>query len=271
MKKPTLWGENGKEGFFPQVKMFERELELSDFLPGLEELFEIYRELDLQIEAFKRATGLECLPGCGRCCEVSFHQVEASVFEMLPLAIHLWDTGRAEKILKVLEGPEKIDRCVLYDPQGFPSRKGHCSAYPHRALFCRLFGFSAVEDKYGRIQVALCTILKNHRPGLAEEIQRMINEGLNPPLYRKYADRIILAHSPHVLPLLPINEAIRKALALVGYRREILPLALESTHASNPVGEAPFLKNFNLVPNPPERAALLRSMEEPCGEANGRS
>jgi Fe-S-cluster containining protein len=260
LESPNPVGRNRKEGNSLRVKMVERKLGLSDFLSGLEELFEIYRQLDLQIEAFKKSTGLECLPACGRCCEVSFRQIEASVFEMLPLAIHLWETGRAEQILKRLEGPKHIDRCVLFDPQDLPSRKGHCSAYPYRGLLCRLFGFSAVEDKYGRIQVSLCAVLKNQRPGLAEGIQRMVDEGLNPPLYRKYADRIILAPSPHVLPLLPINEAIRKALILVGYRREILSSTFETCLSGEPVDSGPYRSSG-------AGDASLRPAEDPGSQA----
>ncbi len=44
---------------------------------------------------------LFCRSGCGQCC---LHPgIEASVLEMLPLALHLYDTGLAESTLDALQ------------------------------------------------------------------------------------------------------------------------------------------------------------------------
>ncbi len=202
--------------------MVELNRELLSLFPGVLDLLEVYRELDAHIEDFKKAVGVECIESCGRCCVVSSSKVEASVFEMIPLAIHLWETGEANNFLKKIDWADQNSQCVLFDGGGGRSSPGHCMAYPFRDLMCRLFGFSAVENKYGRPVMALCSVMKDRRPGVREEIQRRIDHGLRPPVYKNYAYRIILADSQYGLPLFPINEAIQKALELVEYRRALL-------------------------------------------------
>ncbi len=62
--------------------------------PGLKELTELYKELNLEADRFKRAAGLACVEWCKKCCNPEKAQIEACVFECLPLAV---PSGRGER------------------------------------------------------------------------------------------------------------------------------------------------------------------------------
>lgn len=201
--------------------MIEINRDQASLFPGVFDLLEAYQEIDTHIETFKRAAGLQCIESCAKCCEISSPKVEASVLEMIPLAVHWWETGRADAFLKEFRLADQNHRCVLLSPIATPQKPGACSAYPFRPIMCRLFGFSAAADKYGRPVIVLCSVLKQKQPGLLAEIQEKIDRGLKPPIYKNYAYKILLANPQYGLPLYPVNEAIHKALSLVGHRRAL--------------------------------------------------
>jgi len=200
--------------------MVEIDGKLASLLPGVRDLLQVYKELDIHIENFWKEARIKCFRACGKCCEVSSQAIEASIFEMIPLAIHLWKRGKTNDVLEKINLTPENHRCVLYDASDLSNRPGCCEAYPFRPLMCRLFGFSAVENKYGNPVVALCSAIKQNRPELAKEVQRRIDQGLVPPIYQNYASRVLLIDPMYGLPLYPINKAIRMALERIGYGEE---------------------------------------------------
>ncbi len=115
----------------------------------------LYRRLDRRIASFRRASGLGCPPGCGECCLSP--EVEATVLEMLPLALDLRRRGLLEPTLARLgPGGEPPRPCLFYSPAPLGAFGGHCSVYPWRPLLCRLFGFAAVAGPEGRPELAVC-------------------------------------------------------------------------------------------------------------------
>ncbi|MDP6778402.1 MAG: YkgJ family cysteine cluster protein [Candidatus Latescibacteria bacterium] len=179
----------------------------------------IYREIDGKIDALRSATGLGCPPGCGRCC---WHpDVVATVVEVIPFALEVWEQGREEFILELLEEKaEKEDSvCVAFRPDPDDLDKGRCEWYPQRPLMCRLFGFAARRGKQNRIEVAPCRILKDHDPGPYEEAQAVIDAGLDVPIYTDYSMRASCSDPGLGLPALHINLAIRRALEHVYWKR----------------------------------------------------
>ena len=62
------------------------------------EVLNEYQLLSQEFGSYQKTSGLNCVEGCGACCNNP--QVEASVLEMLPLALHLFDTGQAEAYLQ---------------------------------------------------------------------------------------------------------------------------------------------------------------------------
>ncbi len=185
--------------------------------PGLPELMEIYQEVDTQTLLFKNAARIECLNKCQECCH-SARYVEASPFEMLPLSIHLWKEGGAEAILKQLEEADPEGPCILLNRNPSSLSAGGCGYYPFRPLLCRLFGFSAVLDKYGTPKIALCKSLKQLDTGIEDRINEMIQKGLQVPILSQYSLRVSFIHPRLGQVRHSLNFSLRQALEIIGYR-----------------------------------------------------
>ncbi len=185
---------------------------------GLDKLLEVYNELDASIMDFKSATELDCAAYCRECCGTSAQKVEASVFEVLPLSIHLWQKGEAEYWLQKIYDSDSHAPCVLYNPDPSLQPESGCSAYMWRPLVCRLFGFSAMLNKHGKPVVMLCKHMKRLNPDLEGRIQNMVDRGLNVPINSYYAQKVSLINPSLGQTRYPINEALRRALEMVGFR-----------------------------------------------------
>lgn len=126
----------------------------------IKEVKKIYRQLDVDIQRYKRETGLKCLRFCGHCCEKP--DITAAVLEFLPLAYHLYKENLCEEYLLKLKESEAGDKrtCILLTFPGKRKDAGRCLAYKMRPMVCRLFGFSAVLDKNCRPQLVTCREIK---------------------------------------------------------------------------------------------------------------
>ena len=163
----------------------------------------LFGKLDRHISAFKRYSGLRCPAGCRECCLKQ--DLEATVLEFLPAAHSLLLKGECDPVLERIH--EKTDACcVFFNPFG---KQGNCSVYGERGLICRLFGFSAREDKHGTRTLVTCPVIKesiryrdaatavDHAPNLSSYYLRLY--GIDPELSVRY---------------LPVNQAIKKAIEL---------------------------------------------------------
>ena len=65
------------------------------------ELQNIYDEMGKHFSEYQKSTGLHCLEGCGKCC--TNPEVEASVLEMIPFALRMYDENRLDEWLEKLE------------------------------------------------------------------------------------------------------------------------------------------------------------------------
>jgi len=54
-----------------------------------------------EFSQFQKSSGLKCLEGCGRCC--ANPDIEASVLEMIPLALKIHDDGKTQEWLSIIE------------------------------------------------------------------------------------------------------------------------------------------------------------------------
>jgi len=190
--------------------------------PGLKELIGLYKDLDEEASRFKKAAALDCLKFCKKCCTPDKAQIEASVFECLPLSIHLWRRGKAESYLQRIASDGEKNLCVLYSADHSLSPASGCKHYPWRPLLCRLFGFSAVLDKHGHPRIALCRTIKDADPQIEDRINQKIARELRPMIIPHWA-RQASSLNPHLgQERHPINQAVRLALEKVGLQLHLL-------------------------------------------------
>jgi uncharacterized protein len=147
----------------------------------------LFEQIDQQTQEFRQATGLSCASDCGRCCDCP--SVDATVLDVLPLAIALFQQGKAEEILGQLE-TDSPQRCIFYQPDALDSQKGRCGIYPWRPSLCRLFGYATVRDKQGQPQLAACAEHKATRSPTLTQIQQQLAQGLSAPSFVEFAMRM---------------------------------------------------------------------------------
>ncbi|HOO72285.1 MAG TPA: YkgJ family cysteine cluster protein [Spirochaetota bacterium] len=190
----------------------------SPIIEGIDELLALYREIDEAIKSFINSTTVNCPALCGRCCDTAASNVETSIFEVMPLALDIWETGNADSVLKGLENLHDNDPCFFYAANVSADTGGHCTVYSLRPLVCRLFGFYSMTGKYGDRLRATCPRLVNMKDGAPAG---SIDAALLPSM-TDYAGR-----SSTLNPFLgskryPFNSALRMALAMVGLKRDYL-------------------------------------------------
>jgi uncharacterized protein len=186
----------------------------------------LFAQIDRQTQAFQAATGLQCPPGCGKCCENA--HIEVTVLDCLPLAIELFAQGKGEFWLAQFMEPPR-DTCLFYQPDPRQSGQGRCLQYAGRPLLCRTFGFGTLRNKLGLPELAVCSVHRATQPEIVERSQQAIAAGLSAPSFADLAMELgaidpAIGHQRY-----PINQAMGRALELVGFRlqwatAEILPV-----------------------------------------------
>ena len=199
---------------------------IGDKVRLVEELFD---RLEIEVTAFQTETHLFCNAGCGKCC--STPSIEASPLEFLPWAFHLFLNGKAEVALKELSGFTSKN-CFLYRSLSILEyHKGSCSNYRYRGLICRLFGFGATTDKYGKLRLATCAIIKEEQKENFTTAEESINNGIKVPFFTDYYMRLAQIDLRMGVVLLPVNEALQIAIeeVLHYYAYRPFPDGLENT------------------------------------------
>jgi Fe-S-cluster containining protein len=136
----------------------------------LQHLYEIEAQ---RFASAQNQTGMNCPPTCGKCCQVP--TVEASPFEMLPMAYTLLEKGKAEAVLEKIKNQE-TDLCPLFEPHPTRPGEGRCGEYQDRPLVCRTFAVSSRLNKYQQAELLLCRELKLLYPNEAQEYQNLAQD-----------------------------------------------------------------------------------------------
>ncbi|PSL02899.1 YkgJ family cysteine cluster protein [Cecembia rubra] len=178
-----------------------------------QEVRRVFEELDTEIKAFLEASRLTCIPGCGFCC--SNPKVNASILEFLPLAFDLYDKGKAEKALEILESQDEQSLCILYKSISMDNTMGFCSDYVNRGLICRLFSSSYRKNKEGRKEIITCKKLKEGKKSEFEAATRLVNDNLPIPSSTGVYGELYNIDFQLTSQQFPINQAIKKAVDLV--------------------------------------------------------
>lgn len=180
----------------------------------VEQVTEIYQQIDTQTSTFQTATGLQCPPGCGQCCENP--QIETTPLEMLPLAIELFQQGEAQKWLAAVAEVKESGRCVFYQPDPVIAGNGRCSVYLLRPAICRLFGFATVTNKQGKPELAVCIRHKQTMLDQVEIAKAAISEGLPAPNFSDFSMKLMNLEPSLASQRMPMNQALKVAIERVG-------------------------------------------------------
>ncbi|MEP6929225.1 MAG: YkgJ family cysteine cluster protein, partial [Flavobacterium sp.] len=127
-------------------------------------------------------------------------------------AFHLFLNGKAEETLKELSNTS-VKNCFLYRSLSvLEYHKGSCSNYRYRGLICRLFGYAANNDKFGKLRLATCKIIKEEQHDNFNKAEVVINRGTNIPIFTDYYMRLAQIDLRMGVHLLRINEALKIAI-----------------------------------------------------------
>lgn len=171
----------------------------------------LFNKLDLEISEFQNKSQLHCLTGCGNCC--TYPTIEASPLEFLPWAFYLFLNGKAEDTLKTLNSKEKQSICRIYSPLNLvDNTMGSCSNYKYRGLICRLFGYAATNDKYGKQRFVTCKIIKENQPNLYQDNIEAISNGLYIPLFTDYYMQLSQIDFNMGNVITSVNKALKLAI-----------------------------------------------------------
>lgn len=176
----------------------------------VEAVKQVFENLDQRIANFQTATTLHCKFGCGKCCFKP--DIEATVLEFLPFAYHLYHQGLAEQWLdKINHSDSSI--CLILNPT--QAGAGLCTEYPHRGLICRLFGYSARTNKYGKKELVTCQIIKTEQTDAYEKAVLTIETDTEVPVMNQFYMQLHAIDFELTQTFYPINEAIRRAIETV--------------------------------------------------------
>ena len=180
---------------------------IEDKVTAVERLFE---NLDIQISKFQAGSTLHCKFGCGKCCFKA--DIEATVLEFLPFAFYLYKQGKADEWYEKLKSTDSSICLILNSMQG---GAGLCSEYHHRGLICRLFGYSARTNKYGKHELVTCQIIKTEQSAAYEQAEVKIEAGGPVPVMTDYYMQLSGIDPDLTKDFYPINLAIQKAVETV--------------------------------------------------------
>jgi Fe-S-cluster containining protein len=183
-------------------------MNIREFTQNLQTL---YAEMSQEFSAYQEQSGLHCLSGCGQCCLNP--EVEASVLEMLPLALRLHRENKLEEWIERLENVEGKP-CLLYEAHSPDGKQGRCGAYEGRPSLCRMFGVSGYYNKHRKVTLSICRYIRAENPELSQQKEAEATAE-NTPMLVQWSYRLTQLDPALIQDRMPINQALKKALEKV--------------------------------------------------------
>ncbi len=208
-------------------------------------VMDVDQSLSQEFSAFQSSQSLNCVEKCGACCNKP--DIEVSPLEMLPFALHLFDTGQAEQVFDELENYSGF-ACKQYQRLSLDGTEGYCGIYEYRPGLCRMFGAAGYKTKSGEATLSVCKTIKQAVPEkyaaaliaiqpqradaskqpLIEDIaanSAVQSTSVKPPMIAEGRQRIAQIDYELGDKLMPINGALRfmleKILTLSFYSQDI--------------------------------------------------
>ena len=175
----------------------------------IQKIESLQKAADKDVRLCKSHTGLACLQHCAKCC--SYEDITASPAEFLPFAWHAWRVGLLDQWFDELDRHDS-NTCLF---ARFNEGEWGCRIYPSRGMICRLFGFAATTDKYGRPLFAACRPLKQNNPQIVQTVADYLAKGGKMPIIASYYRKLGVIEPGLGNEMMPINQAIKKAFEVI--------------------------------------------------------
>jgi Fe-S-cluster containining protein len=184
-----------------------------DFREFSNQLQSLYTEMSQTFSDFQKQTQLPCLNNCTSCCLNP--EIEATPFEMIPMAVKILDEGRLEEIYEKLENPD-TSSCVMV-------QKNKCEFYDQRPPICRMFGVAGFYKKDQSMTLSICKLIKEENKDLLERLMKDIPT--NAPVMSHWITRLKSIDPNMDQERQPINNALKSALERVALWDTIIKIS----------------------------------------------
>ena len=200
------------------------------------QVMDVYHSLSQEFSAYQFSQSLNCVEKCGACCNKP--DIEVSPLEMLPFALHLFDTGQAEQAFDELDSYSGF-ACKQYQRLSLDGKEGYCGIYEYRPGICRMFGAAGYKTKSGEATLSVCKPIKQAVPekyaaaviaiqpawGQSNNSDPMSISNSKPPMIAEGRQKLAQLDYELGDKLIPINDALRyileKILTLSFYSQNI--------------------------------------------------
>ena len=203
------------------------------------QVMDVYQSLSQEFSAYQSSQSLNCVEKCGACCNKP--DIEVSPLEMLPYALHLFDTGQAEQVFDELQSYNGF-ACKQYQRLSLDGTEGYCGIYEYRPGICRMFGAAGYKTKSGEATLSVCKPIKQAVPekyaaaliaiqpawGQSHDSDPMSTMSISnskPPMIAEGRQKLAQLDYELGDKLMPINDALRyileKILTLSFYSQNI--------------------------------------------------
>lgn len=171
-------------------------------------LLKLYQEMSDSFATYQSGTGWNCLAGCGRCCLNP--EVEATMFEMIPMALAIYDEGTLEEWMEKLQTTTQ-SHCLVYQ-QGNSEMEGRCGRYKDRPSLCRMFGVAGYKNKQAEVTLSICKYIKDEYK--LENIPTNLDPATTPMMI-EWSYKLANLDPRLIQNKMPINQALLFALEKV--------------------------------------------------------
>lgn len=168
-------------------------------------LLNLYQEMSDTFSNYQISTGWSCVNACGRCCQNP--DVEASLYEMLPMAQKIFEAGLLEEWIEKLELSDK-DICLAFQPNQVEGQ-GKCVFYDERPGVCRMFGVAGHYNKKHEVTLSICKVIREFHN--VKEIPSNL-DSTSTPMIADWSFQMMALDQRLLQEKFPINEALKKAL-----------------------------------------------------------
>jgi len=174
-------------------------MDIRNFVTNLQQ---VYQEIESEFSGFQLKTGITCPSGCGKCCLNP--EIEATMLEMLPMALEIYDSGEAQVYLEKLENHLDQSCLVLRD-------SSRCDFYRSRPAICRMFGVAGYHLKNSSKTLSVCKELKPGNSDLFNQ-KDFIQSA---PEFSQGSAKLLALDMGLISPKYKINHALKLALEKV--------------------------------------------------------